>query len=47
MGENKANEITSDEILSRVGEVDTVYIRIDQNKAYWVKGGETGDVDLW
>ena len=40
-------EITAEEILSKVGEVDTVYVRIDQNKAYWVKGEETGDVDLW
>ena len=40
-------EITAEEILSKVGSVDTVYVRIDQNKAYWVKGEETGDVDLW
>ena len=40
-------EITAEEILSKVGSVDTVYVRIDQNKAYWVKGEESGDVDLW
>lgn len=40
-------EITSEEILARVGKVDKVYIRVDENKAYWVKGKETGDVDLW
>ncbi len=40
-------EITSEEILARVGKVDKVYIRVDENKAYWVKGEETGDVDLW
>ena len=40
-------EITAEEILSKVGSVDTVYVRIDQNKAYWVKGEENGDVDLW
>ena len=40
-------EITAEEILSKVGSVDTVYVRIDQNKAYWVKGEETGEVDLW
>ena len=40
-------EITLEEIRTRVGEVDTVYIRVDQNKAYWVKGSEYGAVDLW
>ena len=40
-------EITAEEILNKVGEVDTIYVRIDQNKAYWVKGEESGDVDLW
>ena len=40
-------EITPDEILAKIGEADTVYIRVDQNKAYWVKGKETGSVDLW
>ena len=40
-------EITGAEILARVGEVDKVYVRVDENKAYWVRGEETGDVDLW
>ena len=40
-------EITPAEILEKVGNVDTVYVRVDQNKAYWVKGEETGSVDLW
>ncbi len=40
-------EITAEEILSKVGEADKIYVRIDQNKAYWVKGEETGDADLW
>ena len=41
-------EITSAEILAKVGtDVDRVYVRVDQNKAYWVKGEETGSVDLW
>ena len=35
-------EITSAEILDRVGNVDKVYVRVDQNKAYWVNGEETG-----
>ncbi len=40
-------EITPEEIFARIGEADTVYIRVDQNKAYWVRGEETGDIDLW
>lgn len=40
-------EITPFAILAKVGEVDKVYIRVDLNKAFWVKGNETGSVDLW
>ena len=40
-------EITGAEILARVGNVDKVYVRVDENKAYWVRGEETGSVDLW
>ena len=40
-------EITGTEILKRVGDVDKVYVRVDENKAYWVRGDETGSVDLW
>ena len=40
-------EITEKDILAKVGAVDTVYVRVDHNKAYWVKGEEYGAVDLW
>ena len=49
-------EITPDEILakiakatkgSRIGNVDTVYVRVDENKAFWVKGKKRGAIDLW
>ena len=40
-------EITTEEILARVGKVDQVYVRVDENKAYWVRGEESGSVDLW
>ena len=40
-------EITPFAILARVGQVDRVYIRVDLNKAFWVKGSQTGSVDLW
>ena len=40
-------EISYAEILAKVGEAEKVYVRVDQNKAYWVRGEETGSVDLW
>ena len=40
-------DITPDEILARVGEADCIYVRADENKAYWVRGEETGSIDLW
>ena len=40
-------EITPDAILEKVGAVDKIYVRVDQNKAYWVRGEESGSVDLW
>ena len=39
--------ITPEEIIKKTGPVDTVYVRVDENKAYWVRGEETGSVDLW
>lgn len=40
-------EITPFAIIAKVGPVDKIYIRVDKNKAYWVKGNETGSIDLW
>lgn len=40
-------EIIPETILEKFGEVDIIYIRVDRNKAYWVKGNEYGSVDLW
>lgn len=49
-------EITPDEITAKisaatkgtgVGKVDTIYVRVDENKAYWVKWKKNGSVDLW
>ena len=39
--------ITPDEILKKVGKADKIYIRVDENKAYWVRGKETCSADLW
>ena len=42
------HEITVDEIISKIGiQVDKIYIRVDKNAAYWVKGEENGSVNLW
>ena len=40
-------EITDAEIRARIGQADAVYVRVDRNKAYWVRGEETGEIDLW
>ena len=40
-------EISGAEILERVGKADKIYVRVDENKAYWVNGDETGSIDLW
>lgn len=40
-------EISPEAILAKIGEADKVYIRVDENKAYWVRGEESGSVDLW
>ena len=39
--------ITPDAILAKVGKADKIYVRVDENKAYWVRGKDTGSVDLW
>lgn len=40
-------EITPAEILAKVGPVDQVYVRVDENKLYWDKGKESGSVEIW
>ena len=40
-------EITPEEVLAKVGPVDKVYVRVDENAAYWVRGNESGAVNLW
>ena len=39
--------ITPEEILKKVGAAEKIYLRVDENKAYWVRGKETGSADLW
>ena len=44
-------EITPKEIKEKVmakgGLAERIYVRADEGKAYWVKGEETGEVELW
>lgn len=40
--------ITAEEIAAKVpAGADSVYVRVDQNKLWWVKDEETGSVDIW
>ena len=39
--------ITVEDILGRLDAVDTVYIKVEENKAYWVKGDKNGSINLW
>ena len=47
IGATLGGNITPAEILAKTGPVDKVYIRVDENKAYWVRGEENGSVELW
>lgn len=40
--------ITAAEIAEKIpAGADTVFVRVDQNKLWWIKGEETGSVDIW
>ena len=40
--------ITPEEIKAKVPEcTESVYVRVDQNKLWWVNGVEYGSVDIW
>ena len=40
-------EINVEQIIAKVGEVDTIYVKPEENAAFWVRGEETGAVSLW
>ena len=41
-------EITTDEIAAKIPkDTKNVYVRVDENMLYWVKGDETGSVNIW
>ena len=40
--------ITPEEIEAKMPEgVTSVFVRVDQNKLWWIRGDETGSVDIW
>ena len=40
--------ISTDEIEKKVpAGTDAVYVKVDENMLYWVKGKETGSVNIW
>ena len=40
--------ITPAEIAAKLPEgVESVFVRVDQNKLWWIRGDETGSVDIW
>jgi len=40
--------ITAEEIAEKLPKgAETVFVRVDQNKLWWIKGEETGSVDIW
>ena len=40
--------ISTDEIAAKVPNgASAVFVRVDENNLYWVKGKETGSVDIW
>ena len=40
--------ISTDEIAKKVPEgTDSVYVKVDENMLYWVRGKETGEANIW
>ena len=40
--------ITAEEIAAKLPKgAETVFVRVDQNKLWWIKGEENGSVDIW
>ena len=40
--------ITTKQLLAKLPEgTECVFVRVDQNKLWWIKGEETGSVEIW
>ena len=45
---NSGRQITPEAVAERIPKgVDAAYIKLEENKIYWVKGTETSSVDIW
>ena len=41
-------EINTDQVIKKLPKgVDCVFVRVDQNLIWWVRGEETGAVEIW
>lgn len=41
-------EITPEQVIAKIPEgADCVFVRVDQNKLWWIRGEDTGSVDIW
>ena len=41
-------EINTEQIVRKLpAGADCVFVRVDQNKLWWIRGEETGNVDIW
>ena len=40
--------ISAEEIAAKIPDgAESVFVRVDHNKLYWIRGEETGSVDIW
>ena len=45
---NGGLQIKPEEIVEKIpNDCDAAYVKLEENKIYWVKGEETGSVDIW
>ena len=41
-------EITTEQVAAKLpAGADCVFVRVDQNKLWWIRGEETGYVEIW
>ena len=41
-------EISTEQVIRKLpAGVECVFVRVDQNKLWWIRGEETGNVDIW
>ena len=41
-------EITPEQVVAKLpAGADCVFVRVDQNKLWWIRGEETGSVEIW